>query len=221
MKRLPYKIIRTDPEPPTPEEIARKEEAIKAAQLAMSKQKTAKGNAPPPEVELPKTPEPTFEEKELNFLDTLFANETLDATQAMTTLTLKNGLIVQLLGSGEICQIHDTELDCTGKDGNSEANRLITIDGIVIRQLHNRDAEVLYPDGVVARFSKQNMEWVITNNKGKRTSYKDNVYRDLPSIPCATETDAVTKAQMMIREDDVCTVTYEDGSIFVQHSDGT
>ena len=80
---------------------------------------------------------------------------------------------------------------------------------------------MLYPDGVVARFSKQNMEWVITNNKGKRTSYKDNVYRDLPSIPCATETDAVTKAQMMILEDDVCTVTYEDGSIFVQHSDGT
>ena len=98
----------------------------------------------------------------------------LTATQSVATLTLKNGLIVQLLGSGEVCQIHDTELDSAGKDGKSEANRLITRDGVVIRQMHNRDSEVLYPDGVVARFSKADMEWIVTNNKGKRTSYKDN-----------------------------------------------
>lgn len=29
MKRLPYKVIRTDPEPPSAEEIAKKEELIK------------------------------------------------------------------------------------------------------------------------------------------------------------------------------------------------
>ena len=91
----------------------------------------------------------------------------------------------------------------------------------MIRQLHNRDSEVLYPDGVVARFSKSNMEWIVTNNKGKRVSYKDNVHRDLPAIPCAFETDAVTNAKMMIREDDVCSVRYVDGSLYVQHSDGT
>ena len=93
----------------------------------------------------------------------------------MTTLSLKNGLIVQLLGSGEVCQIHDTELSSEGKDGRSESNRLITRDGTVIRQLHNRDTEVLYPDGVVAHFCKQTMEWIITNNKGKRRSFKDNI----------------------------------------------
>ena len=65
------------------------------------------------------------------------------------------------------------------------------------------------------------MEWIVTNNKGKRRSFKDNVNRDLEPIPCATETDAVTNAQMMIREDDVCSVTYKDGSLFVQHADGT
>ena len=222
LKRRPYKIIRTDPEPPTPEEIARKEEAIKAQQAALAKQRSAKpGGAPIPEVEIPKTPEATFEERELNHLDTLFTDELLTATQSMATLTLKNGLIVQLLGSGEVCQVHDTELDSTGKDGKSEANRLITRDGVVIRQLHNRDAEVLYPDGVVASFSKTNMEWIVTNNKGKRRSYKDDVNRDLAPIPCACETDAVTNAKMMIREDNVCSVTYKDGSLFVQHSDGT
>ena len=139
----------------------------------------------------------------------------------MATLTLKNGLIVQLLGSGEVVQIYETELDSENKDPKSEANRIITREGIVIRQLHNRDSEVIYPDGVVARFSKQDMEWIVTNNKGKRLSYKDNVYRDLPPIPSATETDAVTNAKMMIREDDVCSVTYKDGSVFMQHADGT
>ena len=80
MKRLPYKVIRTDPEPPTPEEIAKKEELIKAHQAALAKQKTAKSNAPPPEIELPKTPEPTFQEKELNHLDSLFSDQMLEAT---------------------------------------------------------------------------------------------------------------------------------------------
>lgn len=106
IKRLPYKIIRTDPDPPSAEEIARREEAMRAQLAALAKQKNAKGNsAPPPEIEIPKTPEPTFLEKELNHLDTLFSDRMLEAKQSMATLTLKNGLIVQLLGSGEVCQI--------------------------------------------------------------------------------------------------------------------
>lgn len=139
----------------------------------------------------------------------------------MTTLTFKNGLILQLLGSGEISQMHDTELSSEGKDGTREMNRLTTREGIVIRQLHNRDSEVLYPDGVVAHFSKQDMEWIVTNNKGKRVSFKDNVKKDLRPVPCATETDAVTNAKMMIREDNVCSVQYKDGSRYVKHADGT
>ena len=117
--------------------------------------------------------------------------------------------------------MHDTELSSEGKDGTREMNRLITREGIVIRQLHNRDSEVLYPDGVVAHFSKQDMEWIVTNNKGKRVSFKDNVKKDLKPVPCATETDAVTNAKMMIREDNVCSVQYKDGSRYVKHADGT
>jgi hypothetical protein len=45
MRRMPYKIIRTDPVPPTAEEILAKEEAIKAAQAAAAKQ--AKAGKPP------------------------------------------------------------------------------------------------------------------------------------------------------------------------------
>jgi len=89
-----------------------------------------------------------------------------------------------------------------------------TQEGTVIRQMRNRDAEVLFPDGVKAVFSKQNLEWIVTNNKGMRRRYKDGAYEDVERIPCAMETDAVTLACMMIREDNVVTVTYKDQSVF-------
>ena len=85
----------------------------------------------------------------------------------------------------------------------------------------NRDAEMMYPDGVRAYFSKQNLEWIVTNNKGMQRALKDGVFRDLKPIPCAKETDSITGARMMIREDDVLAVTYKDGSLFCQHRDGT
>ena len=72
----------------------------------------------------------------------------------------------------------------------------------------------MFPDGVRATFSKKNSEWIITNNKGCRQVFCDDQTRDLEPLPCATETDALTEACMMIREDNVCTVTYKDGSVF-------
>ena len=56
----------------------------------------------------------------------------------------------------------EDNLSSAGKDPASEAVRLITKDGIIIRQMHNRDAEVLYPNGLRANFSKKEMEWVVT-----------------------------------------------------------
>jgi hypothetical protein len=45
-------------------------------------------------------------------------------------------------------------------------------------------------------------------------NFKDGIFTDMPSIPAAIETDAVTGARMLIREDEVVTVTYKDGSVF-------
>lgn len=91
----------------------------------------------------------------------------------------------------------------------------------MVRHLRNRDAEVLYPSGVRAVFTKKDMTWVITNNKGLRRAKKAGVTWDLDPIPCAYETDAVTNARMMIREDKAVTVEFADGSLFCQHPDGT
>lgn len=45
-------------------------------------------------MDIPKTPEPTFMEKEMNHLDTLFTDDLLKDNISLATLSLKNGLIV-------------------------------------------------------------------------------------------------------------------------------
>jgi hypothetical protein len=87
--------------------------------------------------------------------------------------------------------------------------------------MSNRDAEVLYPDGQVAHFSKEDMSWTIINEKGKKQIFKDGVVRDVEAVPTALETDPDTLAKVTIREDNVCTVEYPSGAIFVKHADGT
>jgi hypothetical protein len=106
---------------------------------------------------------------------------------------------------------------------NEEKDRLFLFasHGVVVRHLRNRDAEVLFPSGVKAVFTKKTMTWTVTNNKGYCTAKKAGVQWDLDRVPCAYETDPVTGARMMIREDKVVTIEYQDGSLLCQHSDGT
>jgi len=40
-------------------------------------------------------------------------------------------------------------------------------------------------------------------------------------IPCAHKEDEATGARIFKREDNVVVVTFEDGSMYTQHSDGT
>lgn len=90
-----------------------------------------------------------------------------------------------------------------------------------MRHFRNRDAEVLFPNGNKATFSKSDMTWIVTNNKGMRRAKKGGVEWDLEPIPCAFETDELSKARMMIRDDKVMTIEFADGSLFCQHADGT
>lgn len=97
----------------------------------------------------------------------------------------------------------------------------MSTDGVVIRQFGNHDAEILFNDGVKAEFNKKRLEWIITNNLGKRRHFRNGVSTDMEYLPTAVETDQNTGARMMIREDGVVTVKYQDGSLFCQHKDGT
>ncbi len=65
------------------------------------------------------------------------------------------------------------------------------------------------------------MLWIVTNNKGKRTAYKEGKLWDIDPVPCAVETDAVSYAKMMIREDNVMSITFRDGSLYCLFEDTT
>lgn len=103
VKRCPQKTIRIDPPIPTPEEITQKEEAIKQWQAAVTKAQSKKQPIPSmDDFNIPKTPQPRWETKPMNFLDDLFTDDVLERAQSLATVTLKNGLIVQYLGSGHV-----------------------------------------------------------------------------------------------------------------------
>jgi transcriptional regulator with PAS, ATPase and Fis domain len=77
----------------------------------------------------------------------------------------------------------------TYEGADDEVCRVVSAEGVVIRQFKNRDAEVLFGDGVRAEFSKKRLEWIVTNNLGKRRSFRDGVEEDMERIPAAVETD--------------------------------
>ena len=91
---------------------------------------------------------------------------------------------------------------------------LFASNGVVIRHLRNRDAELLFPNGLLAHFSKATMTWTMTNSKGLRRAKRAGVEWDIEPLPCAYETDSVTGCRTMIREDKVLTIEYPDGSLF-------
>jgi len=136
------------------------------------------------------------------------------------TTTLSNGLIVQHLSDGNIVQMTSDQV-LSGSSEEKDRVFLFASNGVVIRHFRNRDAEVLFPTGVKAVFTKSDMTWVVTNNKGFRRAKKAGVEWDLEPIPCAFETDEVTSARMMLRDDKVMTIQFADGSLFCQHEDGT
>ena len=219
-QRNPQRLVRIDPPKPTAEEIAAREEALKQAQAAAAKNK-GKPGAPVPVIEEYKEPEPTWEPEASDFLDTLFKDDELDQQFFnQVTTTLANGLIVQHLSDGNIVQMTSDQL-LKGTGEEKDRIFLFASNGAVLRHFRNRDAEVLFPSGVRAVFTKSDMTWVITNNKGMRRAKKGGVEWDLEPIPCAYETDAVTNARMMIRDDKVVTIEFADGSLFCQHADGT
>lgn len=173
-KRNPQKMIRIDPPKPTAEEIAAREEAIKQAQAAAAKNK-GKPGAPAPVIEEYKEPEPTWEPEPFDFLDSLFNDEELDQQVFnQVTTTLSNGLIVQHLSDGNIVQMTSDQV-LKGEGEEKDRVYLFASNGVVVRHFRNRDAEVLFPNGVKAMFTKADMTWVVTNNKGFRRAKKAGI----------------------------------------------
>lgn len=77
LDRNGQKTVRVDPPPPTAEEVAAKLEAKKAYEAAQAKSQRSGGKVVN-EIEIPKTPEPTYEEEPMNHLDELFTEDMIN-----------------------------------------------------------------------------------------------------------------------------------------------
>lgn len=207
------------PPEPTAEEIAAQEAAAKAAAAAAKKKGGKKGAEPVPVVE-EKKEEPVIEYEEPSYLDGLWEDEQISTFQGTTsTITLKNGLIVQLLPSGEVLQT--SQKQTLGDSKKEEIDRVITGKGTVIRHLKNKDIEILYSNGNRSFFEREEHLWTFINAKGMRRCRKNGIEWDIEPVHASQETDAVSYACMHVREDGVVSIKFVDGSFYTQHADGT
>lgn len=94
--------------------------------------------------------------------------------------------------------------------------------GYVIRYLPNDSVQVLMPSGDFSTRSKDKV-WVCTNNRGFRLvkRVKDGVSYNLEPIKIQSFTDPETLAKVIIREDLVMKITYNDNSYAAFHADGS
>ena len=104
---------------------------------------------------------------------------------------------------------------------NVEYQRVITGKGTVIRYMQNGSIEALHANGNYSEF--RNGLWVGTNNKGCRRGRKtkDDYEFVLDPIPCAHRTDPESLAKIMMRDDNVMTIRYVDGTLLTKHKEGT
>lgn len=169
------------PPEPTPEEIAAQEAAAKAAAANKKSALSNKKGQEPAAVVEEKKPEPVVEFEDPDFLDGLWEDHEVDGLHGLlSTVTLKNGLLIQLLPTGDVLQTSDRQV--RGESRKVEQDRVITGRGAVIRHLVNKDIEILYPNGNRSYFERDAKMWTFTNNKGMRRARKDGVEWDLEPV---------------------------------------
>ncbi|XP_061769690.1 sperm-associated antigen 17 isoform X2 [Nerophis ophidion] len=129
-----------------------------------------------------------------------------------------------------------------------EASRIVTSHGAVIRYMKDGSSELLFADGSISSSSdsgpvwvqeidcssteEQNSEkptlpprgfWTTTTPSGARISTIGTTQKYNPTTPLLTynKSDPVTQEMMLSREDLVVLVQKPDGSLIVEHADGT
>ncbi|KAG7496175.1 hypothetical protein JOB18_013507 [Solea senegalensis] len=150
----------------------------------------------------------------------------------------EQGILVRqsfpLHGTIEVKRLQDTVL-------TKELSRNVTSQGTVIRYMRDKSAEMLFADGAVS-FSQdgapteedntneeQNIEsnwkrcWITTYTSGSRVCTVGSIHKRIraPRLLTYKVVDPITHEVMLSREDMVVTVHNKDGSLSVEHADGT
>jgi hypothetical protein len=139
-----------------------------------------------------------------------------------TTLSYKNGLNVQIMADGDICQkIYNTQDTNEVMLTDNETHRIVTSKASVLKY-HPLDKTVaMYANGNVCTI--QNGLAVNTNNKGNRIAKRiaDETMFQMDPIPITIQSDPESNTKTLIRDDKVILIQYPDDSELTIHSDDT
>ena len=142
----------------------------------------------------------------------------------VTTLTLKDGLIVQIEPNGDIIQKHyknHNNLNDSKQEEENENYRMISSKASIIRYMNNGEINILYSSGNTS--SIKDGKICNINNKGQKI-IKDastgEIEEDQP-VFFSEHYDPESLSKTIVREDNVKIIQYPDGSKIVLHNDGT
>eukprot|EP01065_Artemidia_motanka_P019747 TRINITY_DN2357_c5_g1_i1.p1 TRINITY_DN2357_c5_g1~~TRINITY_DN2357_c5_g1_i1.p1 ORF type:complete len:2450 (+),score=763.78 TRINITY_DN2357_c5_g1_i1:53-7351(+) len=128
-------------------------------------------------------------------------------------------------GRGEVLCVYDGELGKEAEIVTREVSRRVTQGGTVVRHMVCGSAQVLLADANVATVYKGS--WLVTRRDARVAVPAGGPAVTLPALPSATHRDPETRALVTWRSDMVVMVEYDkdsvigDGTVMVQHADGT
>ena len=140
----------------------------------------------------------------------------------VTTLTLNDGLIIHIEPNGDIIQKHYKNDQLKQNENEDDENyRMITSKASIIKYMKNNDIKILYCSGNTSTIKEGKIYNI--NNKGQQI-IKDvstgEITEDTP-VYFSEHYDPESLSRTIVREDNVKTIQYPDGSRIVLHNDGT
>ena len=139
----------------------------------------------------------------------------------VTSLTLNDGLIIHIEPNGDVIQKRYKNDLSNNDDTLNENYRLITSKASVIRYMENGDINILYNTGNTSEIREGKIYNI--NNKGQKI-IKDSTTGEVEkdeSVYFIEHYDPESLSRTIVREDNVKTIIYPDGSRIALHNDGT
>ena len=142
----------------------------------------------------------------------------------VTTLTLKDGLIIQIEPNGDIIQKHyknHNNINDSQQEEENENYRMISSKASIIKYMNNGEINILYCSGNTS--SIKDGKICNINNKGQKIIKDANTGEIDEEQPVffSEHYDPESLSRTIVREDNVKIIQYPDGSKIVLHNDGT
>eukprot|EP01062_Namystynia_karyoxenos_P053775 TRINITY_DN4378_c0_g1_i1.p1 TRINITY_DN4378_c0_g1~~TRINITY_DN4378_c0_g1_i1.p1 ORF type:complete len:2455 (+),score=903.28 TRINITY_DN4378_c0_g1_i1:78-7442(+) len=125
----------------------------------------------------------------------------------------------------EVVSVWDPAIGKEAPIVTREVSRRVTGEGVVVRHFECGTVQTLLPDGNVATLHKR--AWLITRGNARTAVPPGGAAVELPPLACASSREPEGRTLVTARSDLVVRVDYDehskaaDGTVLVQHADGT